>query len=398
MENKIEFANRINRLKSMMKRDRIDVCLVYGDEYRRENLRYLTNIWPIFERGAVIISTEGEPIVLGAPEGEVYCREMSAWQDIRLVPEFECVTVPDDIDYPYAHYITFKDLFSELRRKEQIKRVGICGLDAMNAILYEIIKKEIGEAEIVDVAYMLYDLRIVKSSYEIACLRRAIEIADLGYLELLRAAQSGVTELDLAGAAIGAVMKNGAEYAPFCLVSSGDRVNTIVGRATNKVIEDGDMVMAALAVQYEGYIATFNFPFVVGKASCRQKIFITNLVKAYQIALANLKAGVPQNNLISAVKKYFKEKGLEQYDLYPSLHGCGLSEAESPYPNETTTALFKENMAVNTDISIFGHPDGSNRIEAGFIVTKDGYESPSKLVRNLLDAWQNEQDYQSVLK
>ncbi|NLI41148.1 MAG: hypothetical protein GX421_08225 [Caldisericales bacterium] len=65
-----EFAQRVDRVcREMAARD-LDCCFVYGDEYRREYLRYVSNYWPIFERGALIIPRVGEPILLAAPEGE----------------------------------------------------------------------------------------------------------------------------------------------------------------------------------------------------------------------------------------------------------------------------------------------------------------------------------------
>ena len=78
---------------------------------------------------------------------------------------------------------------------------------------------------------------------------------------------------------------------------------------------------------------------------------------------------------------------MTEYDLYPPLHGCGLAEAESPYPDENSTAIFEAGMTVNTDVSLFGHPHGSNRIEESLLVTETGYESMSKLVRQLSNNW-----------
>jgi len=70
-----------------MEQHNLDGVAVYGDEYRKENLRYVSNFWPIFERGMCFIPQNGDPILTGAPEGEVYAREMSIWQDIRNVKE-----------------------------------------------------------------------------------------------------------------------------------------------------------------------------------------------------------------------------------------------------------------------------------------------------------------------
>ena len=391
MVNKVdrECRSRVASLQQWMKKESVDACFVYGDEYRRENLRYVANFWPLFERGAAVIPREGEPIILAAPEGEMLCREMCPWSDIRLVPDFTCVTVPDEIEYPFANYTDFKKVFGELSEEAALKKVGVSGIDAMSTYLYQSIQNGIGDAEIIDASGVLYSLRLKKSDYEVECLRKAASITDKAYSAMLKAARPGVTELELAGIATGEAMKHGAECVPFCIISSGERVNTIIGRATEKTVEDGDMVMAALAVQYEGYVTTFNFPFVVGTASEGQKKIITYLVEAFETAMVNLKSGGDQSELVRAVKSYFADKGLTEYDLYPPLHGCGLSEAESPYPNENTKGVFEKNMTVNTDISIFGHPHGSNRIEAGFVVTDDGYDSMSRLILDLIDSWKD---------
>jgi len=111
------FEARIVKLKEAMRQEGLDACLIYGDEYRRESLRYVSNFWPLFERGALIVPIAGEPILLAAPEGEVMCKEMSVWPDIRFVPDFSCVTVPDEIEYPHANYTSFQKVFEELRGK-----------------------------------------------------------------------------------------------------------------------------------------------------------------------------------------------------------------------------------------------------------------------------------------
>lgn len=384
---KEEFRLRVENLRALMKDEGIDVCLVYGDEYRRENLRYISNYWPIFERGAAVIPITGGPIVLAAPEGEKVCAEMSAWQDIRLIPDFACVTVPDEIEYPYANYSNFRMVFNELKERLTFKKLGIVGIDAMSSYVYDTIINSAGDVEIIDANNLLFKLRLVKSENEIKCLKEAARIADEGYRALMKEAAPGKKELGLEAAACAAAKQAGAEHIVFCLVTSGKRVETIIGRATDKVIEDGDMVMAALAVQYEGYIASVNFPFVVGKMTEGQKLLIDLLIGGVEVALGHLKAGEKQKNLVKAVKDYFRESNVSKYDIYPPLHGCGSAEAESPYPNEYTEGDFVKGMTVNIDLSLFGHPDGSNRIEAGFVVTENGYEPMSTLVMDLCKQW-----------
>jgi Xaa-Pro aminopeptidase len=234
----------------------------------------------------------------------------------------------------------------------------------------------------------LRDLRLIKSENEIACLREAGRLACVGYEKLLATAIPGNTELQAAGAAEGAARSAGAEGITFTVFGSGHRADTIIGRATNKMILDGDMVMTAFAVQYEGYIATAEYPFVAGKASDDQKRFLAALFEAANVQLKYLRAGSISGEMVRAVKAVFELRGLKQYDVYPPMHGIGLAEAESPYPDENATYTFRAGMCVNSDISLFGHPAGSNRVEEGFVIRENGWETLTPLIRETIEASQ----------
>ena len=71
-----EFTTRLERIQAAMAERRLELLIVYGDEYRKENLRYVCNFWPIFERAACFIPRRGLPVLAGAPEGAVYARRM----------------------------------------------------------------------------------------------------------------------------------------------------------------------------------------------------------------------------------------------------------------------------------------------------------------------------------
>lgn len=383
---KMEFENRIEKLRAEMELCGLDALLVYGDEYRKENLRYVSNYWPIFERGALLLGKTGTPVVLCAPEGEQVAVEMSVFEDVRLLPDFLCVTVADEIDYPLAKYTSFKNLAAELCAEGKIGKLGICGIDAMPITLYQTIEAAFS-CEIVDAAPILQKLRKKKSANECACLKEAARIADEGMKAIMTSDIIGLTELQACGIAEAAARREGAEHIIFSVFGSGERTSTIIGRPTDKVIEDGDMIMLSLAVQYQGYVATCEAPFAVGNVSEETRHVIDVLIHASAAGLPHLKAGEPMKNFVCAVRGYFREAGLSQYDVYPPLHGIGCAEAESPYPDENTEAVFEAGMTVNTDISLFGLQGGSNRIEEGFVITEDGAQTLSPYVRQYCENW-----------
>jgi len=384
---KAEFEVRLERVRREMHARQLDVCFIYGDEYRREYLRYVSNYWPIFERGGLIVPREGEPILVAAPEGEEVAREMSPWQDVRLTVNFGCVTVPDEIDYALADLTSFEAIFAEIKGKQPLNHMGIVGLDAMSPTVYWALEAALPGVKLANVNDLLVKLRLTKSANEIACLREASRIADLAYEQLMAACVPGNTERQAAAAAEGAARAAGAEFVPFTVFGSGPRSDTIVGRASERVMCEGDMLMASLAVQYEGYVATDEWPFVVGEMNGEQRRFIDAIIVAEDRALSLIRHGVPMGEFVRKVHAHFADAGYAENYVYPPLHGIGYAEAEAPYPDEHTTTPFERDMTANTDISLFRSAVGSNRIEEGFVVTYGEPEPLSPLIRRLAQEW-----------
>ena len=379
---KSEFQERIIRLQAEMERANLDAIAVYGDEYRKENLRYVCNFWPIFERGICVIPKCGEPVLAGAPEGEKYAREMSVWNGYYNVKEFACVSVPEEIDYPLATFSTLRDILQTALKGG--RRLGLVGLFDVPAHIMDRLKKAVEGVEIVDAGSIVNRLRIVKSANEIACLKEAGRQACEGYKKLLEYAVHGNPEYMAAGAAEGAARMAGAEDINFMVFGSGIRTETVIGRATDKIMRNGEMLMAAMAVQYQGYVSTVEYPFVIGTPNDEQKKFLNVLFEAANVQQNFLRAGVVSGEMVKAVKAVFAKYNMTKYDLYPPMHGIGLAEAESPYPDENAVYKFESGMCVNSDISIWGHPAGSNRIEEGFVITENGPESITPFIRELV--------------
>jgi len=98
----------------------------------------------------------------------------------------------------------------------------------------------------------------------------------------------------------------------------------------------------------------------------------------------SIRKGVKAGSVVKSVRTYFSDNDLGQYDIYPQIHGNGLAEAESPYPDEHSEYEFTPGMGINFDVSLFGIPGvGSNRIEEGFIVTEEGVLNLSPLISRL---------------
>ncbi len=383
---KSEFQDRLQRLRQLMQDEAIDLFLIYGDEYRREHLRYVSNYWPIFERGMLVVGLSGDPVLLVAPECFHYAKETSVWSDLRIVKEMEMAYVADQIEYSAdSIYTTLEAVFKDVLHGKSPNKVEVCGFDAMSVITLDAIKQAAGSAQVVNGDKVIYGMRLIKSPAEVQALRKVWQVCDRGYQALLDADLVGMTETQAAGLAEKAAREAGAEQIVFTIFATGPRTNTVIGRATEKVIQKGETVMACLAVQYDGYIASDEWPLVAGgQPSADQLALIRHLILAEDLGIKMVKDGVVAGQVVAAIRDYFAANGLTKYDLYPPIHGNGLAEAESPYPDEHTTYTFKSGMGVNFDVSLFGLPGvGSNRVEEGFIVESGGLLVLSDLISRL---------------
>jgi Xaa-Pro aminopeptidase len=382
---KSEFDRRVERIREILEERSADAFLVYGDEYRRENLRYVSNYFPIFDRGMLVVGRKRDPVLLVAPEGENLAQEMSVWKDIRVIPEVEPSYIPDKVDYASAQYTRLGDVLAECTGKKHPAGVRLCGLDAMPVTTYNAIQDGLQGATIENGDEDIYRMRLIKSKAEIEVLKKAWEICDAGYKAILAADVVGLTEIQAAAIGEKAARDAGAELVVFSIFCSGERTNTAVGRASSRIVREGDMVMSCLAVQYEGYIASDEWPFVAGnRPTAAQQEMISHVVRAEQAGLDVLKPGVVAGEVVKAVKQYFGAHDLGSYDIYPPIHGNGLAEAESPYPDRRSSYPFEPGMGINFDVNLFKVPGlGSNRIEEGFVIAEAGVIVLSELISSL---------------
>ena len=84
---KSEFEKRIITIRNLIDMHKADLLIVYGDDYRSENIRYLSDCWPIFFATFLVVGLKKDPILLVAAESFPYIKEMSIWDDIRLLRE-----------------------------------------------------------------------------------------------------------------------------------------------------------------------------------------------------------------------------------------------------------------------------------------------------------------------
>ena len=370
--NRQETEKRLAGVRKILAEKSLDAALVYFDELNVANGWYLTGWCGQFEKGAVLVPIKGEPILLGGPESEPFAKMDSAITKVRCFPVF---MVPDE-EYPNATIIDFAELNAELKSEGTVlNRIGIVGTTTIPHQVYLDVQAGFKGAELVDITEEYENMRAYKSPWEVEQATKSVLLCDDAYDAMIKAIRPGAHEYEVAAAGEAVCRRGGANsFAYSTIVGSGARAKAVVPTATNKVMEDGELVMIGIAPRINGYAGTFGDTIPVnGEFTQRQKDLINHMRETFRLTHAMLKPGMTGREIDVPGRLYYEKHGLSEYIVCPFAHSMGLMEAESPFFGPNGDFELAPGMIVNVDVSFFGHPElHGGRIETGFVITDKG--------------------------
>lgn len=381
-----ETKRREVKFRTYLKENNFDIGIVYFDEFYFTNGRYLSGYWPQVDKGLIFVpqSEKKGCILATGPEGAPYAREMSNIKDICNVQDL----MVEEEEYPGAEMTSIKEILTEIENEcgQKIERIAVVGYNTMPASIYERTKKDFPKVKLKDATRDFEQFRWIKSDFEIDMIAKAAKIADIGLKTLEENLKANRPEYEVMGICEGEMRKNGAEGFAFGqIVASGSRAKTVIGRATDKVLQKGDFVLVGLSPRYNGYACPVARPLIVeSEGTPEQRDILKIALEAYNLAIDVLKPGIKGKDVDLKARKYLKNKGLDKYHLYGSCHSVGLWEYERPFFGPTSEIMVKPNMVVAIDVSLIGHPIVPGvRYEEAFLVTETGKKALSQYMRSI---------------
>ena len=159
-----------------------------------------------------------------------------------------------------------KEIFAEINDflvANQIQKVGI-EADEMNVSTYLRIKDFFGP-EVVPTQGLIEKIREIKDADELATMKKACEITDQAFSHILTFIKPGVTEIEVANELERYLKTLGASAMSFdTIIASGLRSAMPHGVASDKVIEEGDVVTLDFGCYYQGYSSDMTRTIAVG--------------------------------------------------------------------------------------------------------------------------------------
>lgn len=269
---------------------------------------------------------------------------------------------------------------------------GVIGTDNLPFQIYQYIKSELPNLEIIEISDIWVDLTVIKHPIEIAILREAVEIVEMGIRASIEAIRPGMLEYEVAAVGEYEMRKHGSEMTPFITnVTSGPNTAIFERLATEKRIRYGEMVIIDMGCVYKGYTGDLGRTVCVGKPTETQKDIYRVAYLALQEAIKAVKPGVTCGYIDQVARSVIKEEGYEKYEhKFSTGHQVGYGLHGFPAINKGVDYVLKPGMVfcLEPRVTMFDHPEiGGAHNEDTVLVTENGYEKISKLeyCEDLLD-------------
>jgi len=241
------------------------------------------------------------------------------------------------------------------------------------------------QVKFVPVTEAVEKLTMQKTSEEIDRIKKAVGITDKTFRKILDFIKPGMKELDISAEITYTQKKLGALKDSFePIVASGWRSSLPHGVATNKVIENGDMITLDFGCVYEGFCSDMTRTISAGNPPDDLKKIYGIVYDAQARVIEKANCSIRSKQLDAIARDYITQKGYGENFGHGLGHGLGVEVHEMPSLNQRTDLELLENAVITIEPGIYVENLGGVRIEDDILLKQDGCEvlntSPKELI------------------
>ncbi|GAA2899689.1 Xaa-Pro peptidase family protein [Enterococcus pseudoavium] len=350
--------NRIEKLRALMKKEVIDGYLVTSSA----NLRYLTNF----------TGTAGMAFI--------------TLDQAFFITDFRYTEQASEQVQGMTILQHQGDIVGEIIKLMDKESVNVLGFeDAFMTYAEYSIFEEVIDAELAPASGLIEKLREQKDEGEIAIIQKACAIADEGFEHVLKMIRPGMTEIEVANQLDFFMRSLGATGTSFdTIVASGARSALPHGVASEKMIEQGELITLDFGCVYQGYVSDITRTFAIGDPGQQLKDIYQIVLAAQQKVLEVAQAGVTGTQLDAVARDLITEAGYGEAFGHSTGHGIGLEIHEGPNVSRSNEVRLMTGNVITDEPGIYLAGLGGVRIEDDLVILAEGNRvlthSPKELI------------------
>ena len=270
-----EFQGRVQRLRAGLRARKLDLLIIDDNEATSYYFNHENSVG--FYR-AGLVPVEGEAFYVLRSLDVAPLRESSWVRDIVGFADWE--------DAPTAVAAKIR------QRGYDHARIGVdFTSNAFTPHVLEALKRELPNAEFVDVDGLPRKQRKLKSKAEIEKLRKAAEIADVTIQEIARTVKTGLTAQDAQRIAIEAAIRLGVSPPIGSVFTIAKGWGFLHSDASDEPLRQGDVLHIELLCSFDGYSARMMREIVMGPISPQLDLISKKMIELQDKQIAAMKPG-----------------------------------------------------------------------------------------------------------
>lgn len=259
-----------------------------------------------------------------------------------------------------------------------IKKRGFqrMAFDHLSPGLAVLLGRELPGVACVQEARLGAQLRRTKEPGEMALIRTAARISDLGIEAAFRAARPGATNRDVAAEAAAVMLKAGCEEVGMQVVSGTGTAYMGTGNWVSeprRTIREGDMVLVDMGILYHGYLGDQTRTAIVGEGTTAQREIIQTVQHCYRETVKAMKPGARTSELYQITVGILQAKGWRQYFPHHISHGLGLG-GDLPRVNADSDDTLLVGDTLSCEPGVYIPSIGGARFENMLYINEQGAE------------------------
>lgn len=271
---------------------------------------------------------------------------------------------------------------------KQVKELGIKHLgfekDHVTYSLFDTYQQSL-DTTLVPVSGLMENMRLIKDESELSIIKEAVQIADAAFDHILGFIRPGLKEIDVSNELEFFMRKKGAVSSSFdIIVASGYRSALPHGVASDKIIENGELVTLDFGAYFKGYCSDITRTVAVGNPSDELKKIYNTVLEAQLKGVQGIKPGMTGKEADALTRDHITAMGYGEYFGHSTGHGLGMEVHEGPGLSFRSDTVLEPGMVVTVEPGVYIAGLGGTRIEDDIVITENGNEILSTSTKELL--------------